>query len=188
MDRNFKIITGPATEPVTATEVKLYSRVFTAVEDSLVDIWIRAGREAAEWFQHRAYITQTIELAYDYWPPSVILFPRCPLVSVTSVNYYDEDGTENTFSSDNYQVDTRHTPGRLLLNKNITWPTTQLRSGAGVVITYVAGFGTADDVPRSVKDAIMLYCAYRYENRIAEDGTIPDAFYDILQADRIEDR
>ena len=49
----------------------------------------------------------------------------------------------------------------------------------------VCGYGTADDVPQRVKDAIYLFCGYRYENRIAEDGTIPTAFYDLLRPQRL---
>lgn len=186
--RNFKVVTAPATEPVTAADVKLYSRIYTDVEDASVNTWISAGRIAAEDYQHRAYVTQTIELSYDYWPEKVINLPRPPTATVNSVKYYDEDNVEATLDASKYFVDVDSTPGRIALNAGESWPSVTLRPIRGLVINYDAGYGTASDVPERVKDAISLYCAYRYENRIAEDGTIPEAFYNILQPDRIEDR
>lgn len=187
-DRNYKVVTAPASEPVTASDAKLYTRIATDIEDSLVERWIKAGRKAAEWYQHRAYITQTLEIVYDSWPATCFALPRPPLVSINSIKYYDTNNTEYTVDSSTYFVDTVSTPGRVSLNYAGTWPTIVLRPIAGFIVNYDAGYGAASDVPDVVKDAIYLYCAYRYENRIAEDGTIPDAFYNILQPDRIEDR
>ena len=186
--RNFTVVTAPSTEPVTSADVKLYARVDTSVEDTLIDTWIASGRTAAEDYQHRAYITQTIEVSYDYWPDTELILPRPPLVSVNSIKYYDTDNVEYTISASDYFVDTISTPGRVALNYGESWPSITLRPIRSFVINYDAGYGAAGDVPDRIKDAIYLYCAYRYENRIAEDGTVPPAFYNILQPDRIEDR
>lgn len=186
--RNFDVVTPPAVEPVTADNVKIYTRVDSSVEDVLINTWIESGRVAAEDYQHRAFITQTLELAYDCWPDTVINLPRPPLAVVNSVKYYDTDNTENTLDSSEYFVDTSSTPGRISLNYAGSWPSVVLRPIRGLVVNFDVGYGDADAVPDRVKDAIYLYCAYRYENRIAEDGTVPKAFYDILQPDRIEDR
>lgn len=186
--RSFNIVNPPASEPVTAEDVKLYTRISTSIEDTLVDTWIQSGRLAAEDYQHRAYITQTIELAYDGWPDKEICLPRPPLTQVNSIKYYDTDNVEYTIDPSEYFVDTNSTPGRLSLNYGLSWPTVILRPIRGLVINYNAGYGDAEAVPKRIKDALYLYCAYRYENRIAEDGTVPDAFYNILQPDRIEDR
>ena len=102
--------------------------------------------------------------------------------------YYDTDNVEYTLDSSKYFVDADSTPARISLNYGESWPSVTLRPIKGLVINYDAGYGTASDVPDRIKDAIYLYCAYRYENRIAEDGTVPPAFYNILQPDRIEDR
>lgn len=186
--RNFKVVTGPATEPVTSSDVKLYSRVYTNVENVLIDTWIASARIASEDYQHRAFITQGIALSYDYWPRGVILLPRPPTVSVESIKYFDEDNVEATVDPSTYFVDVDSTPARIVLNSGESWPSVTLRPIKAVIISYTAGYGAAADVPERVKDAIYLYCNYRYENRIAEDGTIPRAFYDILQPNRIEDR
>lgn len=187
--RNFKVVTAPATEPVTAADAKLSARIYTDVEDTLVDTWISAGRIAAEDYQHRAYITQTIELSYDHWPELVLELPRPPAITVNSVKYYDEDNVEYTLAASTYFVDVDSTPSRIALNSRESWPSVTLRPIKGLVINYDAGYGAAgSDVPETIRNAIYLYCGYCYENRIAEDGTIPEAFYRILQPNRIEDR
>lgn len=174
-----------ATEPVTTANVKLYTRVSHDAEDDLIDTWIKAGRILAEDYQKRAYITQTWQLAFDFFPPVPFCIPRAPLISVTSLKYYDTDNSETTYSADNYFVDAESKPGRITLGYGISWPAETLRSINAVKILYTAGYGAADDVPTTVKDAIYLYCAYRYENRTAEDGSAPSQFFDLLKPEKI---
>lgn len=89
-----------------------------------------------------------------------------PLASVTSVQYYDVSGTLQTFASTNYYVDTSSEPGRLWLAPNAYWPSTQSRANA-VIVTYVAGYGTAASVPDIDKAAVKLLVANWYDNREA---------------------
>lgn len=184
--RYFRLKTAAAIEPVTAANVKLYSRVHHAVEDDLIDSWIAAARKLAEDYQHRSYIEQVYQMVYDDYPESCIDFPMAPLISVDSVKYYDVDDTEYTFDSSNYFVDLISEIGRLSLNDGIYWPTTTLRPINGVIIEFTAGYGDEiTDVPESVKNAIYLYCTHMYENRESESGSIPKEFYDILRPDRM---
>jgi len=93
-------------------------------------------------------------------------------------NVIDDDGT--------FIIDTDSEPGRLCLAYSETWPTVTLRPHKAVKIRYWAGYGpTADSVPDTVKDAIMLYCAYRNENRAGEITETPKQFYDLLTPERI---
>lgn len=183
--RHFRLSVAPAIEPVTAANVKLYARVAHSVEDTLIDSWIKAAREEAENYQHRAYIEQAYIMTYDAFPGDVIEFPRPPLISVDSVKYYDTDDTENDFGSSNYIVDTNSEIGRLALNDGVSWPTVSLRPINALIIGFTAGYGDeAADVPDSVKHAIYLYCTHVYENREAEND-FPKEFYDKLRPDRM---
>lgn len=184
--RSFRLKTAPATEPVTVADVKLHARVAHAVEDALITTWIAAARKLAEEYQHRAYIQQTWRLVFDSFPPSCFDLPRPPLISVDSVKYYDEDGVEATLSASLYTVDTISEVGRLSLNAGESWPSVTLRPINGVIVEFKAGYGAAAaDVPASVKNAIYLYCTWMYENREAETGTVPQAFFDLLKPDRM---
>jgi uncharacterized phiE125 gp8 family phage protein len=178
------LITGPATEPITAANVKLYTGIAGAQEDDLIASWIAAGRKLAEDFQHRAYITQVWELVLDGFPGSRLSFPRPALISVDSIKYYDTEDTEALYSSDNYFVDAVSEIGRLSLNYGAQWPTTLLRPVNSVLIRFTAGYGAATAVQDSVKDALYLYCAWRYDNRTGETD-VPKAFYNLLQPDRM---
>lgn len=185
MERNYTIKTAPASEPVTTAEAKLYARIPHAIEDALVDTWIEAGRKLAEDYQHRSYITQVWQMVLDRFPCTPFDFPRPPLITLDSVKYYDTDEAETTYASTNYQVDIISEPGRFSLAYNILWPSVVLRNLNGVIFEFTTGYGAASDVPKTLKDAIYLYCAYRYENRTAEEDGIPDTFYHILDPDRI---
>ena len=186
MTRHYRLNAAAALEPVTAANVKLYARVAHSVEDTLITSWIKAAVKLAEDYQHRAYIEQTWKLAYDRFPGSCILVPRPPLISVQSIKYYDYDDNETTFSASNYSLDIIAEVGRIYLNYGVQWPTVTLRPRNAVIIDFTVGYGDeAADVPDSVKNAIYIYCTHMYENREAENGTIPKEFYDLLRPDRM---
>lgn len=161
-----KLITAPATEPVTASEAKSHLRVDTTADDTLIGTLITAARQHVENHLRRALITQTWELVMDAFPAGdVIRLPRPPLVSVTSIKYTDVAGSESTFSSAAYVVDTDSTKGRVVLKSGETWPSDTLAAANGVRVRYVAGYGEASAVPRPIRQAILLLIGTLYENR-----------------------
>ena len=161
-----KLITAPATEPVTSTEAKAHLRVDTTADDTLIGTLITAARQHVEAHLRRALITQTWELVTDAFPVGDVLrLPLPPLVSVTSIKYTDEDGAESTFSSGLYVVDTDSTKGRVVLKNGETWPSVTLAAANGVRVRYVAGYGEASAVPRPIRQAILLLIGTMYENR-----------------------
>jgi uncharacterized phiE125 gp8 family phage protein len=139
-----------------------------AVADAtLVESYIKAAREYCQGFQNRAYANQTWELWQDSFP-TYFTPPLPPLVSITSIKYYDVDNTEATVTASDYFVDTKSEPGRVVLAYGKTWPATVLRPVNGVCVTFVAGYGaTAASTPQSVKQAMLLLIGDYYENREA---------------------
>lgn len=183
---NHVLITAASSEPVTVSDVKIHSGVVGAVDDTLIASWIKSGRKLAEDFQHRAYISQVWEIVGDDFPLLPLLFPRPALLSVDSIKYYDTSDAETVFGDSNYYVDVVSEVGRLTLGYQKYWPNVILRPINGVLIRYTAGYGAdADAVPDSVKDALYLYCSWRYDNRTGESGRVPKAFYDILYPDKL---
>lgn len=158
--------------------VNIVKKSGPTVEDTLLNDLITAARQDCEKFQNRAYVTQTWELWQDDWPvKDSISLPVPPLQSVSSVKYYGTDDTEYTLSTDDYFVDTKSEPGRVVLAYGKSWPTTTLRPANGVCVTFVAGYGdAASDVPRNIRQAMLLLIGHYYEHR--EDvivGTISSA-------------
>lgn len=169
------LVTGPAVEPISLDEAKKHLRVDITDDDTLIENLIASARRYCEKFQSRAYITQTWELWLDEWPEeNYIEIPLPPLQSVASVKYYDTDGAEHILDASDYFVDMKSEPGRIVLAYGSTWPSTTLRPANGVVVQFNAGYGdSADDVPQTVKQAILLLVGHWYENREATiAGTI----------------
>jgi hypothetical protein len=115
-----------------------------------------------------------------------IFLPRPPLQYVASFKYYDYADAENSFALTNFIIDETANPGRMRLAYGVAWPSVTLRSINAIKIRYIAGYGSeASDVPGNIRDAIMLYCAYRNENRSGEIEKVPKQFYDLLAPDRM---
>lgn len=161
-----KRTSAPATEPVTLTEAKAHCRVDISDDDTLIGTLIQAAREYVEDVVRRSLITQTWRYSLDCWPKcNEIALPQPPLISVTSVVYYDSDGDSNTFATSEYDVDADSEPGRIVLKYGKIWPSEALRPAAPIQITYQAGYGAAASVPQKYKQAMLLLIGHWYENR-----------------------
>jgi uncharacterized phiE125 gp8 family phage protein len=147
--------------------VSIVKNAPTSEEDTLLEALITTAREWCEGFQNRQLISAVWELWLDDWPCSdCIRIPLPPLQAVNSIKYYDTDNTEYTMTATDYFVDAKSAPGRISLAYGMTWPTTTLRPVNGVVIEFDAGYGdVASDVPKRVKQAILLIVGHLYEQR-----------------------
>ncbi len=164
---NLRVITAPATEPVSLETAKLFLRVDGTAEDALITSLIKAAREKGEDLSRRAFISQTLEMVIEEWPECWSQpLARPPLISVTSIKYHDVNNVEYTFSD--YYVNERVEPGEIVFHSK---PSTSLLTGEGaIVIRYVAGYGAdATSVPERIKNTILALVAYRYENRESND-------------------
>ena len=161
----------PATEPITLAEAKTHLRISTSADspqpaetladDAYIEDLIIEAREYVENVTGRALITQTFELKLDAFQ-TCIKIPRPPLQSVSSVQYQDASDATQTLAASNYTVDADSEPGRLVESNTGTYPSTYPDLDA-VTITFVAGYGTADDVPEIFKRAIKLYIEKMYD-------------------------
>lgn len=159
-----KLIVPPATEPINLIEAKTHMRVDCDSDDDYIISLITAAREWCETYQNRAYIAQTWEVALDEFLNKIEL-PKPPLQSVTSIKYYNANEEETTISTDDYYVDTYSQKGIISLKHNKQWPKIRLRPVNGVIIRYVAGYESVEDVPKKVKQAILMLISHWYENR-----------------------
>lgn len=185
------IVTKPTIEPVTLTEVREHLRIDALDEDGLILSFIEAATDYCEELQNRAYIDQTWDLTLDVFPNGdIINIPLPPLQGVSSVTYYGPGETEYTMTTTSYVVDTNSEPGRLSLAYNEVWPNETLRPVNGVVIRFVAGYGSvATAVPNMAKQAIKLMVGHMFEHRenteIKVLEKIPDGVFDLLAFERI---
>jgi len=158
---NYSIATAPTTEPVTLAAAKMHIRAITGdtTEDAaIITPLITAAREYCENITGKALAAQTIE-AYPDRFTNIIVLPRPPVTSVTSIKYTDDDGTETTMDAGDYLVDTKF--GRVAFKKIPSFTPALLNH---IKITYEAG--TAN-VPKTIRQAMLLLIGHWYENREA---------------------
>jgi uncharacterized phiE125 gp8 family phage protein len=183
LDYAERLVTGPAIEPVTLTEAKKHANVVATDDDALIAVLIAAARELVEEDTSRALINQTWALELHDWWTDRIELPRPPLVSITSVKYFDVDGVEQTLPATYYDVDTRRQPGVLWWDEDVSSCPTLSDAANAVVVTYVAGYGAAATaVPARAKQAILLLVShwYRYRDEVSKVGDQVAATYQRL--------
>lgn len=187
--RGSRVITGPATEPVTAVELREHLRTNEgALSTSAAETHIAAARDYIERATGITMIDQTWMLALDRWPNARegwwdgvrdghidsihganrgnVDLPRYPLDSITGMNVYDEAGNATAVTVANvFDIDTYRDPGRMTLKRGASWPVA-LRSNNAIEITYKAGYGeTAADVPAPLRQAVLNLAAHLYAHR-----------------------
>lgn len=184
LNPGLSVAVEPAAEPLTLAKARLFLKVDEDVteDDSLITDQIKEARQAGENETGRAWITQTLRLVLDRWPEagdpgqeqgSTIWLPRPPLVSVTSVQYYDVDGALQTLAASKYWVVPHRHEGRLVLKSTESWPELEEDRPAAILVDFVAGFGGASNVPGQYLSGLKLLLGHLYENRTHEvTGTI----------------
>jgi len=204
MRRTAKVITAPATEPVTLGEAKAWTKVDGSEEDPLLTSLITAAREAAEQFLRRCLISQSVRLTLDLERsgldlgegvydlpvsalygglPSVIELPKAPVQSITSVTTYDTADTSAVYSSANYRLNSDG--NRLVLGSSATWPS-NLRPVGACEVVYVAGYGaTGSSVPQSIRNAMLMHIKAMYDGRDTCD--MPENCQRLLRPFRVLD-
>lgn len=158
------VATGdPAFEAVTLAEAKTQARVTHDADDTLFeDTLIPAAREQFEKDTGLAIVERTFRQTHDQ-PPcgDVSELKRWPVQSVETVLYKDGDDDQQTFSSDDYSVDTAR--GAVILNHDATWPATRVGRNT-FEINFTAGYADAASVPKLAKQAILMLVAHWYAN------------------------
>lgn len=173
--------------PVTVDEAKEHLRVVHTDDDQYIETLLSAATKWAEDFQCRTYVSRSHTEYLDEWP-KVIEPVYSPLVSVTSIKYYDTDGVQQTLSNTLYRVDTNTEPGRITEAYNESWPDIRLITNT-IEIVYIAGYGTAEAVPDDVKVAIKMIVGHLYEHRemVSEVklDMVPFSAKELLWTDRL---
>jgi len=180
---DLSLVSAAAEPPVSLAEAKQHLRVLTGDEDALITALVLAATahlDGRAGILGRALVTQTWDLRLDCFPRfqwgARIELPMPPLQSVTSIKYLDDTGTETTIDPGDYVVEPGHYLGRIRPAYGLTWPTARDETGA-VRIRFVAGYGTAADVPPPIKHAILLLVGHWWINREATgDAKGPHAF------------
>lgn len=167
--------------------------------DPLLLRFIKTARGMAEQELHRYLITQTLDMYLDWFPQwgmTGVGIGLPPIQSVTAITYFDGDGVEQTLAADQYTVNAAVIPARITPAYNLSWPSTREQMQA-VKIRFVAGYGSAADVPACIKDWMLFKINTMWNTRTqftistgrAALTQIPDTYIDsILDSERVGGR
>jgi uncharacterized phiE125 gp8 family phage protein len=180
---------APTAEPITLAEAKTYLRETGTSQDSVITGFVKSAREYAENRTNRQLMLATWVYALDGFYQTllggplvqrrsglqfangneaaglqVIYLPFPPLVSVSSITYYDADNVLQTLSTSVYDVDDISEPARLKPVLGEVWPITYPRMNA-VRITFIAGYANAAAVPAGIVRAMKSLIGHYNENR-----------------------
>lgn len=164
---SLELVTAPTLEVVTLDEAKSHLFVIDGSYDEYIRTLIEAAREYVESYSRQSLVSTTWRQRLCGWPANgIIELYRPPLQSVTSVQYVDESGTTQTFSSGSYAVDTASFPGRILRGYGVTWPSLRYEGVAHpVTVNFVAGRSTVESVPSPFKHAMKLLIGWWFKQR-----------------------
>ena len=157
------LLAGPAVEPITLAEAKLYLRVEHADDDALIGSLITAARAHVETRIRRALITQTWRIVRDAWPrDGRITLPIAPLRQVVAARAFDGEGIAEPIDAEEFVVDVA--AGVIGLGP---WALpVPGRAVGGIEIDVELGYGpTAADVPQPLRQATRFLLAHWYDNR-----------------------
>lgn len=176
----YKVTTGPASEPLTVSEVKDYLKVDSSADDTLIGTLITAARQ---WVENHCAIALLPQTAIQIWGTlgGEMNLALSPLRSVSAITYLDAGGTQQTLAASVYSVDSISTPARVNLAYGQTWPSTYDTTNAASAI-FTAGYDAASAVPAAIKQALMLTIADMYDNRTDYVKRLPTAAEYLLQS------
>lgn len=154
------VITPPAVEPITILglngESGLKKHVNEALDvtdsDGLLTAYCTVAWDYAENYTWRSLITRSLRLTLPYWRTRVVL-PRPKILTVASVEYYDENEALQTLPAADWRIDLNEAVAELHI---LDFPATFDRLDA-VRINYTSGYGTtAAAFPPCLLHAVRL--------------------------------
>lgn len=179
---SFTIITPAGAEPLTLSDVKY--QIPWPQTDTTWDPWLTSAIIAARMFAEnktqKTFITSQILQVLDSFPggapgavpwgrdfslpPNAILCETAPVQSIESIQYLDMAGNVQTVDPSVYTYDLVSEPARITPVFGQIWPIPRPEIGA-VRVTYIAGYGTADDVPEGLKAWMKMRIGAMFQNR-----------------------
>lgn len=172
-----ELVSGSTDKALLLDEIKDWLRLERGYtyEDNLLTDLRDAAVNMAEEYLGRKLLTQTWNVYFDKFPSGELVLPFGPLQGLasasTSVIYVDKDGTQTTFSSTKYSVDTISDPGSIVLEYGETWPIDTLRPRNPIRVDFITGYGdVSSDVPSQIRNAMKRYIGDLHEHR--EDSIV----------------
>jgi uncharacterized phiE125 gp8 family phage protein len=163
------IVTPPSYEPVTLAEAQTH--LIINGQDDYITSLIKTSRTMVERYLNRSIMLQTWKAYSNGWCREFLL-PYAPLIAVSSLKYYDQDGAQPTLADSNYYVQIVDEPGRIRFVQDFNGPTLYEGRPDAIEITYTAGYSSSATeaiqqaaVPAPIKHAMKILMTDMHEHR-----------------------
>jgi uncharacterized phiE125 gp8 family phage protein len=161
-------ITPPDIEPVALDYTKLFLRVDTDDDDTLILDFVRSARQRIERLISGSLITRRRRYISTRISGRGVFINHHPVRSIDTVTLTAGQGEERVISPQGLNINLRCQPPAISLKSRASWQS-YLPGAQNLEIEFTAGFGTAaEDVPMPLRQAILLLTAQSYEHRGAE--------------------
>lgn len=171
---------APAVSVLPRELVKVYLRVTSDAENSLIDLLIAGALATLEGASGRglALMRQTWRMSGEAFPRDGIVVPLWPVLSIDSVTYVDPAGVTRTLEPSAYQADVDANPVRILPVVGGAFPAVRGDQG-GVKVTFKAGFGEdVEAIPADLRRYLLVLIGHCYKNRETDVTAAADALPD----------
>ena len=162
--------TAPADNCLTLTEVKDYLKVETSAEEALIASLLDAAESVVEAYCNRKLMKGVYDFTLKDFPAYGIVLPFSPVVSITSITYYDSNNSLQTWASSNYMVNVNSEPTRISYIND--YPDVYEDRDDAVIVRFTVGYSSSSTtatqqaaVPGALKMAILRYIGDLYAIR-----------------------
>lgn len=168
---SLRIETQPVNEPVTVQDVKGIMRLDSSADDTMIAGLITSAREALEKRTGRSLVNKGYVAYFDRFPQpgQYLRIPMPPLVSVSAVNYLDQEQASQEWDSDEYIVASEQSPALILPKFPNVYPVAFFMPGS-VQVHFTSGYlsggyGDAESpIPERFRLAIQQLAMHWYDH------------------------
>lgn len=170
------VVTAAASLPLLVADAKAHLRIPHDAEDDQIEDAIGAAVaeiDAPHGWLGRSLMPRTLRLTLDAAPPSVVYLPGPPVTSVTKITVRTPDDelevvydTVGMIDELDLEVDLTAEPALIRPGDAYHWPVVRCGTDA-MRIEYVAGYATADAIPKNVRQWLLMRVGELYRDREA---------------------
>lgn len=160
MKTTLTVTTAASDNCLTSSEVKAELKVETSDEDSVLAMKLDAAERLVEEYCNRRLMKTVLAFTLDGWPSGGIVLPVNPIVSITSVKYYDTSNVQQTWDTANYHYNVNEEPCIIRYVNDV--PSLYDDRSDKVQVAFTVGYSSSDTVatqqaavPPMLKQAIL---------------------------------